>query len=175
MEQTNMGGHDYEDTANNKKDKPNQPVCNSEYDRAILRSDVLCVTPGQCYKLVITFEKGDCNKRITPTVTIPNKDGYIKIPGQKRLFMFSPCNNSSNPRYEMLVMSQTGKIDISYHCEIKDHRGISYLGSSKMLRRSGMRLEVLAPRKNRYYCTDELGERFDCYVFTVEWEHINGQ
>lgn len=146
----------------------------TEFDNlSVIRSDVINIMPNRCYNLIITFEGGACAEDITPTITLPQKKGYMMLNKKKYPFMLSTCNNATHQVSRIEVLSELGCIDVSYHCKTRDYRDVMFWGSSKVLRHLGMKKQVLSPRKTRYYCTDIDGSRFDCYIFSVEWKLID--
>ena len=144
------------------------PLFNDEYDFPVFRADILSVIPNEKYRMLICWEKGDCLD-ITPTITLPMKKGHMLYKGEMIEYMLSTCNTPTNPTSEIEIVSTSGFVDISYHCRTTDYRGISYWGSSKVLRNLGMRREVVSPSKMRYMCTDLASRDFSCYIFTIEW------
>lgn len=96
----------------------------------------------------------------------------MRINNKKYDYMISTCNSEENPVCVVDVLSETGIVDVSYHCENMDYRKKTYWGSSKILRPLGMKKEVISPTKFIYHCTDMKSGLFDRYVFSVEWHVI---
>ena len=143
-------------------------VLNEEYPYEVYRSDVIAVIPHRRYLLRVTLETVGWEGIITPTITVPRKKGYVEYGGEKH-YMLSTCNTSQIPVEEVIVMSESGCIDISYHCKTQDYRKVPFWGSSKVMRPLGMKKEILSPTKNRYHCTNMEFGKFGAYQFTVQW------
>lgn len=151
-----------------------EAIYNQEYEFLVLRADIISIEPSQPYRLVITWESCNGSSEITPTITLPSKKGWIKSKSHTNSFMLSTCNNANHPTCEIEFLSELGYIDISFHCKITDYRNVPYWGSSKILRKTGMKKEVISETKHRYFCVDNDSGDFDCYVFSVEWVKTGG-
>lgn len=156
-----------------KMPRHNAPARDIVKELSLLKSDIIELIPNQVYRFIISYESGSSAGRITPTVTLPEKKGYMILKGQRVPFMLSTCNSPEHPSSEVTIMSELGKIDISFHCKTRDHRGTPYWGSSKVLRPLGMKKEEISPTKVRYSCTNLAEDSLGCYVFTVEWESVS--
>ncbi|MGM9634641.1 MAG: hypothetical protein ACI3YE_00655 [Candidatus Avispirillum sp.] len=148
------------------------PIYNEEYDCDVLRSDVIRIIPDKVYKFIITLETTNGEYKLIPTITLPEKKGYMKTKQADGLYMLSPMLSSTHSVCEIELLSELGCIDISYHCEAYDHRNKAFWGSSKLFRPLGMKKEIVSPNKVRYYCTDLHSDSFEQMVFTTEWMEI---
>ena len=145
------------------------PIYNDEYEMLIYRSDIIRVIPHQLYRFVISLKSCKGPSKITPTLTLPLKKGNLKVGNENYNYMVSTYNSKENPICVVDVLSETGIVDISYHCENMDYRNRPYWGSSKILRPLGMIKEDISPSKVIYHCTDMKSGLFDSYIFILEW------
>ena len=168
-------------TLDEKKWLATHPMYSEIFGDSILRADCISIKPKVPYLITIKLVCKDTLSRITPTIVVPLRKGYIKttsptydidhvaIPKKDKIYVLSSCNSDTHPTSEMEYYSDLGCIEISYDCELTDHRGYKYWGTSKMIRGLGMQKEQVSDSKVIYRCNDVTRKTFDSYVFCVEW------
>ena len=171
-------------TLDEKKWLATNPLYNENLGCSILRADCITIDPNLSYLVNITLIHNNSLSRITPTILVPLRKGYIKafdpvynidhvtLPKNKAIYVLSTCNSNDHPTSLIEYRSDLGCIEISFDCEIADHRGFKYWGSSKMVRGLGMQREQISDSKIIYRCNDVSHTTFDSYVFSVEWNKI---
>lgn len=171
-------------TLDEKKWLATHPVYNEILGCSILRADCISIDPKIPYLITVKMVSNDKLLRITPTISVPLKKGYIKtndlvyninhvtVPQNEKIYMLSTCNTYDHPTSEMEYYSDLGCFEISYDCEITDHRGCKYWGSSKMIRGLGMQKEQISDSKVIYRCNDVTHKIFESYIFSIEWNPI---
>jgi hypothetical protein len=152
------------------------------YGYPILRSDCIEILAKKQYRIIVTLNEYNTPLKITPTITVPLGQGYVMsnatvynaehqiVSRNKKIVMLSTCNNLANPVSELQYYSDLGVVDVSFHCELKDHRGTPFMGSSKVIYPLGMKKEYVSESKVIYRCNDMDHQSFDCYAFSVEWD-----
>ena len=171
-------------TLDEKKWLATHPMYNEILGGSILRADCISINPKIPYFINIKMVRNDKLLRITPTIAVPLRKGYIKtngpvynidhvnVPQNEKIYVLSTCNSHAHPTSEVEYYSDLGCIEISYDCEIVDHRGYKYWGSSKMIRGLGMQKEQISDSKMIYRCNDVTQKTFESYIFSVEWHSL---
>lgn len=168
-------------TLDEKKWLATHPMYNEILGCSILRADCISMNPKIPYFITVKLESCHTLSRITPTISVPLRKGYMKVSGSvynidrvavppnEKIYILSTCNSEDHPTSQVEYYSDLGCLEVSYDCEVTDHRGFKYWGSSKMIRGLGMQKEQISASKVLYRCNDITHQTFDSYVFSVEW------
>ena len=171
-------------TSDEKKWLATHPIYNDNFGCSVLRADCIIIDPKVAYLLTVKMESNNTSLRITPTISVPLRKGYMKVngsvynvdrivvPQNEKIYILSTCNSEEHPTSQMEYYSDLGCLEVSYDCEVTDHRGYKYWGSSKMIRGLGMQKEQVSNSKVMYKCNDVIHKTFESYIFSVEWHPL---
>lgn len=171
-------------TSEEKEWLATHPIYNDNFGCSVLRADCIIMDPKVLYLITVTMESCHTASRITPTISVPLRKGNIKtnelvynidhvaMPKNGKIYVLSTCNSKDHPTSQVEYYSDLGCLEVSYDCEITDHRGYKYWGSSKMIRDLGMQKEQVSNSKVIYKCNDVNHKTFESYIFSVEWHPL---
>ena len=152
-----------------------------KFGMPFLKSDSITIAPNVEYIVTIKLEECDTEQKITPTVAVPQRKGYIKptqivynsdhvpVPNNVTTYVLNTCNTLEYPVSKISFSSDLGCMEIYYQCMVSDHRGTRFWGSSKMVPNLAMKKEIVSESKIKYYCNDSKSDKFNSYIFSVEW------
>lgn len=162
------------------------PAYSERFGYPAMSFDVLSLPIGVRQSVIVRFEGGSSNCKLTPVFQVPLGKGYIichdyarDVRGNdyagKKIKAFFTESSLELPECNFLYRSALGLLTVSYSCRTPDYSGLHYNRSSIAHQTLAMRKTEIDEHTVRYDCTDVLSEYFGKYSFSVSWraaEHI---
>lgn len=142
------------------------PAYNPKYTEPVYNSDIISFLPYALYDFKINVENAKKESAVCPIITVCTGKGEIYFDGEA-VDLYGrvskgpvKCLACTAEKSDLKIRSEFGCVAVAYGCNaLTSSLNFSY----------GMKKEVLAKNKVRYFCKHPEEDIFNALIFTIEW------